>query len=113
MKVKRIISFGVKYGGPNSANARVIDVRGLFPKNPYHNKKLRYLRGTDIAVQEDIAKTPHFKKGLAKLVERVSASPYEIVYLGCTGGHHRSVYLSILVGDILGIPVVHRDIGRK
>jgi UPF0042 nucleotide-binding protein len=113
MKVKRIISFGIKHGRPSSTRALVIDVRGFFPRNPYNNKKLRNLSGMDAPVQVSIAKAPNFSLGVSRIVEKIAASNYETVYLGCTGGHHRSVYLSILVGDILGIPVSHRDIGRK
>ena len=38
----------------------VIDIRGIFKRNPYHNRKLRQLRGTDKAVQDDILLTPGF-----------------------------------------------------
>lgn len=107
-----LISFGYNKGVPEMAypaydpRALIIDVRPLFGRNPFHNKKLRYLRGTDLAVQQDIMKTPHFAVNYAALKDRVMTHPGP-VYLGCTGGHHRSVYLAQRLSEELQIPVSH------
>jgi UPF0042 nucleotide-binding protein len=112
--MKMVVSFGFRHGdNPNSADATVIDVRTLFPKNPYHNKALRYLRGTDPEVQEEIRNTPGFDVAYQKLTKKVAESPHEIIWLGCTGGHHRSVYAAELISQQFGYAVLHRDIDKK
>jgi len=112
----RITSFGFKYGGPN-ADARnlVLDVRPLFQRNPYRRRDLRYKRGDDPEVIADILRTPGFAASYAKLKARVAkASPaVERVWLGCTGGHHRSVMLANRLGAELGVAVDHRDYERR
>lgn len=112
----QIVSFGFRHGDPPQngglSGGKVVDVRRLFTKNPYHNKKLRYLRGTDEAVARDIEKTPGFAASFASLAEIARATPGTL-YLGCTGGHHRSVYLAERIGRLFGIPVSHRDINRR
>lgn len=113
MTTKMVVSFGFRYGGPNSWDGDIIDVRKWLNKNPYHDRKLRYLRGTDEAVQLDIEATPGFSKSYKELKARVEESQQEIVYLGCTGGHHRSVYMAERIGAELGLLVAHRDIDRK
>ena len=111
---KSLVSFGFRHGGsvPCCEGVLVIDVRKVFNRNPYHNRKLRYLRGTDPAVQEDILKTPGFEESFKDLKQKVVAFN-GIVYLGCTGGHHRSVYLAQRLSEELSIPVLHRDFDKK
>ncbi len=110
---KLIVSFGFKYGPPSEADGRIFDVRRWFNRNPYRLRKLRYLRGTDPAVQEDIKQTPGFAESYEKLFEAVKNSPEETVFLGCTGGHHRSVFLAEQISKALGISVLHRDIDKR
>lgn len=107
----RIISFGFRHGKP--PDGFVIDVRSLgFRRNPFHDRRLRYLRGTDRAVQEDVQKTPEFWEKYEELTTLV-AQQGGVVCLGCTGGHHRSVTLAELLGHKLGVPVEHRDIDKR
>ena len=111
-----IASFGYRYDGPprlpKKARALVIDVRHILHRNPYRNKRLRELRGDDPAVQADILKTPGFAESYQTLKARVSMWPGE-VYLGCTGGHHRSVFLADRLAHELGCPVVHLHYRHK
>jgi UPF0042 nucleotide-binding protein len=112
--LKRIISFGFRHGGgPNVIEGvAVIDIRPKF-RNPYHDKKLRKLRGTDELVQEDIKQTPDFdskyRELQTKIEKLVEKSGVHTVYIGCTGGHHRSVYLATLLGEHFQVLVIHRD----
>ena len=87
----------------------ILDVRGWLPRNPYHNKKLRQLRGTDLVVQAEIQKTPGFQDSLLEILEVVK-NHHGIVWIGCTGGHHRSVFITELLGKTLGVPVKHLHI---
>jgi len=115
--VKKIVSFGFRHGSPpsavNGSGVVVIDVRKVFTRNPYHDRKLRQLRGTDPAVQADILKTPNFEVAYSHLKEAVMVPGLDIVYLGCTGGHHRSVFLAERLSQELGVPVEHRDFAKK
>ncbi len=106
-----IISFGAKNGAPLAPPSNIIDVRKVFSRNPYQNKKLRHLRGTHPEVQADIMLTPNFESSYAALLNQVRQLTGP-VYVGCTGGHHRSVFLAEKLGKDLSIPVKHRDINK-
>ncbi len=90
----------------------VIDVRNLF-RNPFHDRRLRPLRGTHPDVQADIRKTPDFVAKFEHVKARILVPGTEIAYIGCQGGHHRSVYLAEILGQQLGVPVEHRDYDKK
>lgn len=114
MALKQIISFGFRHEGcgPNVvAGVVVVDVRRMF-RNPYHDRKLRYKRGTDPEVQADVMKTPDFRAKYAHVKNQITAPGVEVAYIGCSGGHHRSVFLAERLGQELGVPVLHRDIDR-
>lgn len=112
--IEKIISFGFRHEWPPEIvpGVVVIDVRQMF-RNPYRDKTLRYLRGTDPRVQEDVMRTPDFALKYDLLVKRVTAPGVTVAYIGCTGGHHRSVFLAERIGQDLGVKVEHRDIDKK
>lgn len=90
--------------------ALVIDVRGWLPYNPHHNRAIRSLRGIDPVVQDEIRRlTPDLDAVLAELRDLV-AGHRGPVYLGCTGGHHRSVFVADYLARAFGVPAVHKDI---
>ena len=92
-------SFGFKLGLPADADM-VFDVRCL--PNPYWEPTLRSLTGQDPAVAaflESHAEVDEMFATLRGFLERwipayeASNRSYLTVAVGCTGGHHRSVYL--------------------
>ena len=92
-------SFGFKHGLPLDADL-VFDVRCL--PNPYYDPALRRFTGKDAPVIEFLASQPEVVGMLADIgqfVERWLPAyirdnrAYLTVAIGCTGGHHRSVYL--------------------
>ena len=106
-----IYSFGFRhYGGSPDLvpGDLVIDVRRVLPRNPFRDKKLRHLRGDHPEVIADICKTPGLEKSYLTLREKVRTHCGR-VFLGCTGGHHRSVYLANRLGKDLKVPVTHLD----
>jgi UPF0042 nucleotide-binding protein len=111
-QTKYIVSFGFRHGTPQHDGAVIVDVRPLLNKNPYHNKQLRHLRGTDPEVQRDIEKTPGFEQSYEILKKQVDAAT-GVVYLGCTGGRHRSVYMAERIGKELNLSVMHRDKDKR
>ena len=93
-------SFGFKYGIPRSADF-VYDVRCL--PNPYWEPSLRDFTGRDPAIQEwlgqqDIVKNMiddiagFFDRWLETVLH--ADRSYATISIGCTGGRHRSVYVS-------------------
>lgn len=95
----QIMSFGFKHGTPTDADF-VFDLRCL--PNPHWEKTLRPYSGKDQPVIDFLSKQEGVKKMLEDLVtffyywiprfEEENRS-YLSIALGCTGGHHRSVYL--------------------
>ncbi len=93
-------SFGFKNGIPLDADF-VFDVRCL--PNPHYDPALRPLTGRDTAVMEFLERLPEVKKmcdDIRVFIENWLPSfvadnrSYLTVAIGCTGGQHRSVYLT-------------------
>ncbi|MHB8820360.1 MAG: RNase adapter RapZ [Pseudomonadaceae bacterium] len=116
-----IESFGFKRGMPVDADL-VFDVRCL--PNPYWKAELRDYSGLDQPVIDYLSAQPDVDEMfqdihgyLSKWLPRFAASnrAYVTVAIGCTGGHHRSVYLAERLGQALKVPlknlqVRHRDL---
>lgn len=92
-------SFGYKHGLPGDADF-VFDARCL--PNPYWKKNLRSLAGTDRAVIKFLSGQKQVKKMTDHIIAFLSAwipyfeadnRSYLCIAIGCTGGHHRSVYI--------------------
>ncbi len=99
-------SFGFKYGVPVDAEY-IFDVRCL--PNPYWDQSLRGFSGLDQPVidfldsQEMVQKMlndiSHFLSNWIPEFMRNNRS-YLTIAIGCTGGHHRSVYLAERLTEI-------------
>ncbi|MED5609866.1 MULTISPECIES: RNase adapter RapZ [Pseudomonas] len=114
-------SFGFKRGMPVDADL-VFDVRCL--PNPYWKPELREQSGLDKDVQQYLAEQPDVEEMyqdtlgyLNKWLPRFAASnrAYVTIAIGCTGGHHRSVYLAERIGSALratlkNVQIRHRDL---
>lgn len=119
-----VISFGFKYGLPKDADM-VFDVR--FLPNPFYDRELREFTGEDPKVRQFVTESEVTGQFYTRLTEFVNfllphvvaeGKPHLTVAIGCTGGRHRSVVLTIdLAKDLkaLGYSVnlQHRDIHRK
>lgn len=117
----QFVSFGYKHGIPIDADF-VFDSRCL--PNPYWKKNLRSLTGKDAAVKRFLSRqklvremTEHIKNFLAHWIPGFEADnrSYLCVAIGCTGGHHRSVYLVEQLSDYFRrqdkyVITIHRDI---
>ena len=117
----KVMSFGFKYGEPSEADM-VYDVRSL--KNPYWVPELRHLSGLDEPIIEYLngfEETGEFTDGLVRsTIDKIKVISGEgkdliIAAVGCTGGHHRSVFCAErLAAGLRGagyeVTVCHRDI---
>jgi RNase adapter protein RapZ len=116
-------SFAFRYGLPREADI-VLDVR--FLNNPHWVKELKSKTGLDKKVGAYIEKDPvfadfinGFKKFLNPLLPRYAdeGKSYLTIAIGCTGGRHRSVYVTQLFKAWLNdagyiTHIEHRDIKR-
>jgi RNase adapter protein RapZ len=114
-------SFGFKYGIPQDTDF-VFDARCL--PNPYWQPHLRTLSGRDAEVCHFLQTQPqvqHMFEDIKQFINTWIAHfeadnrCYLTVAVGCTGGHHRSVYLAEqLAADFSlrrpGVLVRHRDL---
>lgn len=105
----KVVSFGYKHGKP-PGGVRVFDIRTHF-ENPFRNPALRDLDGTDPRIGAFISGAPKFEERYRTLKSFTMLAP-GAVWIGCTGGRHRSVYLAERLGRELQIPVEHRDRGK-
>ncbi len=117
-----LVTFGYKFGVPYDLDL-LFDLR--FLPNPHFIPELRALTGEDAKVTEYIMARPETEEFLSRLLGfleyllpryRSEGKSYLTIGLGCTGGRHRSVALSLLVAGRLrergyDVNVKHRDIG--
>ena len=102
-----IESFGYKHGIPSDADF-VFDLRCL--PNPYWETQLRPLTGQDRAVIEFLDKQDSVQAMYQDILQFLEKwipeyadfnRNYLTIALGCTGGQHRSVYMTEKLADKL------------
>lgn len=119
-----LFSFGFKYGIPIDADM-VIDVR--FLKNPFYIEKYKHWTGRVPEVARYISESPVTEEFLSKLYDfmdfivnrfRDAGKTQFTIAIGCTGGMHRSVFVTETLGNHLReqhthVNVEHRDLHRN
>jgi UPF0042 nucleotide-binding protein len=125
-----ILSFGYKYGIPVDADL-VVDCR--FISNPHWVPELRPLSGLDKPVSDAVLKNDNVQEFLDRyqsLFETMAIGfiaegrKYLTLAIGCTGGKHRSVAVTVELGKRLTnceklvnykieTQALHRDLGRE
>jgi UPF0042 nucleotide-binding protein len=117
-------SFGFKHGVPLDADF-VFDARSL--PNPYWIPELRSFSGKDTPVKSFLKEQPlvdeffiDVSSFLEKWIPRFEAEgrSYLTIAIGCTGGHHRSVYLVDALAEHFKNPMVnvivrHRELKQN
>lgn len=123
LQAATIVAFGFKHGVPDDLNV-LFDVR--FLRNPNYEPELEPLTGMDDAVaayiESDPATAPFLERLfrlLDFLVPRLTSGENPVrIGIGCTGGHHRSVYVARRLREHLeaqGAPAIAlelRDVER-
>ena len=118
-----VVSFGYKYGLPLDADI-VMDVR--FLPNPNYEPRLKKLTGLYPAVQKFIVAESNARKFLDDYIEFIlgllpyyvrEGKSYLTIAVGCTGGRHRSVFVTNHLARMLGrsghpVQEFHRDSHR-
>ena len=116
-----LTSFGFRHGVPRDADL-VFDVR--FLKNPHYVETMKDKTGLDADVAAYIGEDPSLEPFIERLQDFIApllplyeaeGKSYLTIAVGCTGGQHRSVYvterLKAYLADIgLEPDVRHRDI---
>jgi UPF0042 nucleotide-binding protein len=119
-----MVSFGYKYGLPVDADI-VIDCR-LLP-NPHWVPELKPQSGKDEPVRDYVFSQPGAAEFLDAAFELLrgyekgyiaEGKHYATIAIGCTGGRHRSVAVSIeltrrLEADGVEVALTHRDLERE
>lgn len=119
-----VLSFSFRSGLPRDADL-VFDVR--FLANPYYRSELRLLTGKDQPVAQHIEGDPAFEPFFASLTGLLQplipryakeGKSYLTIAVGCTGGRHRSVFVSERLAGWLraqeqSVLVHHRDLDRS
>ena len=117
-------SFGYKFGIPHDVDL-LFDVR--FLANPHFVPELKGKTGMDPAVAAYIEKAPETARFLERLMQFLDYllprfeqehKSYLSIGVGCTGGKHRSVYITEQLSRLLKnkgypVPVLHRDATRE
>ena len=116
-----ITSFGFRNGLPREADM-IFDVR--FLSNPHYDPALRPLDGRDNPIGEFIRRDEGFHRFMERLKSFLEpllpryvgeGKSYLTIGVGCTGGRHRSVFVSIQLAEWLrasghGVTLRHRDL---
>ncbi|MDY6083642.1 MAG: RNase adapter RapZ [Dialister sp.] len=119
-----VFSFGFKYGIPIDADM-VIDVR--FLPNPFYVEKYKHWTGRVPEVAAYIENSPVTTQFIKKLFDfmdflvaqfKTSGKTQFTVAIGCTGGMHRSVFITEKLGAHFReledhVNVEHRDLHRN
>lgn len=103
----KVFSFGFKHPWKREWEGIFFDVRDL--PNPFKEQELRPLRGDHPAVEEFFTRPAHtaaVEEAYSEILEAAKKTSGHI-YIGCSGGRHRSVYLADRLSKELGIPVEH------
>ena len=112
-------SFGFKHGLPRNADF-VFDVRCL--PNPYYDRQLRALSGRDKPIVDFFKQAPDVQRMVvdihylvSKWLPRFSSESrgYLTIAIGCTGGQHRSVYITEQLAQLFAaesVLVRHRQL---
>jgi UPF0042 nucleotide-binding protein len=114
-------SFGFKHGIPIDADL-VFDVRNL--PNPYWDPNLRQFTGRDTQIIQFLEKEPLVQEMLDDIQQYLTKwlpsfeqanRSYMTVAIGCTGGHHRSVFISealtkLFAVQFKNVQVRHREL---
>ncbi len=119
----RMLSFSYRRGIPKEADM-VFDAR--FLSNPYYEKPFRDLNGKDIPVQEYLTRDENWQtvyEALQAIIRnslkgfRLTGRSYLTIACGCTGGQHRSVFLTEQLSKWLyregeTVMIEHRDLPK-
>lgn len=120
MKVM-VESFGFKHGTPLDADM-ILDSR--FLPNPYYVANLKKLNGNDQEVIDFLQEKPVTGEFIKKIKDLVTfllplyvqeGKSQFVLAVGCTGGHHRSVYIANEIAAFIKesgftVEINHRDI---
>lgn len=118
------MSFGFKNGVPKEADL-VFDVR--FLPNPFYILALKNRTGLEKCVQDYVMKSDQAKTFKDKLIDMIDyliplykeeGKSHLVIAVGCTGGMHRSVTFTQILGAHLQksenkVVIIHRDIDRE
>lgn len=121
--VVTVMSFSYRNGIPQEADI-VLDVRCL--RNPHYDEKLRFLTGLDSSVGDYIKQDKDYELFMLKVEDLLNlllpkyveeGKSYLTIAIGCTGGRHRSVYISEELAKkiaLMGYETIsrHREIGH-
>lgn len=116
----QVLSFAFKHGVPQDTDL-LFDVRVL--PNPYWQEELREYSGNDQPVIDFLAARPESQQMLEDIGHFVlrwlpaysnNDRSYLTIAIGCTGGHHRSVYIAnqltaLLQPHVARLQLRHRD----
>ena len=119
----QVRSFSYKHGLPRDGDM-IFDCR--FLRNPHWNETLRPKDGRDKEVAQYVAQDPNYTEYVEDILKfskyalpaaRKEGRSYFTICLGCSGGRHRSVAITELVGKVLASEgwethVEHRELNR-
>jgi RNase adapter protein RapZ len=119
----QIISFGHKYGVPPTSDL-LFDVRHL--PNPYFVPELKHLPGNSEEVINFLKNEPEVNETNRRFADLLNyllplykgeGKSYLTIGIGCTGGRHRSVFITESLGRMLleqgfEVSILHRDVKK-